>query len=211
MIRQLLAAISIGLWAMPLAAQQTPFPFPIGGPYSLSASDGTKRTESDPEGRYQLLFFGYTFCPGMCPTVLPTMADVVDRLGAQGMTVVPLMITVDPARDTLPRLAEALAVFHPDFVGLTGDPAALQTAYGAFSIDAKLLFKDAVAGDIFAHQSHLFLLDPQGAVVSIIPPVLPVDRIAAIVAGYVGGATRPTGAPFRGLAETTMTTGGENG
>ncbi len=211
MIRQLVAALVIGLWAMPLAAQQTPFPFAIGGPYSLQSSDGTTRTEADPAGRYQLLFFGYTFCPGMCPTVLPTMADVVDRLAAQGMTVVPLMITVDPARDTLPTLAEALAVFHPDFVGLTGDPAALQTAYDAFSIDAEPLFEDAVAGNIFAHQSHLFLLDPQGAVVSIIPPVLPVDRIAAIVAGYVGNAYQPTGDPDQGVAASVTKTGGEDG
>ena len=161
-----------------------PLPFDLGGHFSLIDQNGNPRTEIDPAGNLQLLFFGYASCREICSAVLPQMADVVDRLSARDVAVTPLMITVDPARDTQASLGPAMAKYGPNFVGLTGDLDALHVAYSAFSIDSSVVYEDPFYGPVYAHGSFLYLLDAQGGFLTLIPPILSTDQVIDVVAAY---------------------------
>ena len=167
------------------AAAQTPFPVDIGGPFSLTDQRGQTRTEADPDGRAQLLFFGYANCLNICSAALPLMAQVVDALADDGIEVTPVMITVAPEQDRIETMGAPLADIHPAFVGLTGEPAALRAAYDAFKVDVTPLFQDPEHGWIYAHGSFVHLLDAEGALLTLLPPVLNVDPPTDIARGYL--------------------------
>lgn len=175
-----------GLMCLGAVAQaQTPLPFDLGGPYKLVDQFGQTRTESDPDGRAQLLFFGYANCLNICSAALPLMAGVVDALNADGVELTPVMITVAPEQDTVATMGAPLGQIHPDFVGLTGPTPALQNAYDAFAVEVKPLFEDPEYGWIYAHGSFIHLLDKDGAMLTLLPPVLGVEETVKIVRGYL--------------------------
>jgi protein SCO1/2 len=169
------------------AAAQTAMPFDVGGAYELTDQNGHTRTQVDPEGLPQLMFFGYANCPGICSAALPLMADVVDDLAQEGIALRPVVITVDPARDTVETMGPALREHHPSFVGLTGSQAALDTAYSAFSVTHKLAYEDPEYGPVYSHGSLIYLMDADGKVLTLIPPILAKDTAVGIARKYVGG------------------------
>lgn len=164
----------------------TPFNLNLGGPFQLTDHTGNTRSEADPDGQMQLLFFGYANCQAICSVALPLMANVVDDLILEDLNVTPVMITVDPKRDTVENMGKALQKHHPDFVGLTGSMDDLKTAYDAFSVEHKVVFTDPELGDVFAHGSHIYLLDAQGKFLTLLPPILSTDRIVELVKKYAG-------------------------
>ncbi len=167
------------------AAAQSPLPFDVGGPFALTDQNGQPRTQTNPDGHPQLLFFGYANCPGICTAALPLIADVVDSLTKQGLDISPIMITVDPDRDTLENMGPLLAKYHPDIVGLTGTPAALGAAYKAFSVDHSLAYVDPDYGPIYTHGSMIYLLDANGEVLTLIPPVMDAEIAAKVALKYI--------------------------
>ena len=86
---------------------------PIGGPFALIDHTGKPRTDKDFRGKLLLIYFGYSYCPDVCPTDLQQIGLAVDRLGADGEAVQPLFITLDPERDTAAHLADYVPLFHP--------------------------------------------------------------------------------------------------
>ncbi len=174
--------------AGPAPGAGTPLPFDLGGPFRLTDQTGAERGQVDPAGRLQLLFFGYANCRSICAVALPLMGAVTDLLAADGVAVVPVMITIDPARDTVATIGPPLAAHHPDFVGLTGDAGALRAVRDAFGIARRVAFEDPAHGPVYAHGSHVFLLDPTGRVLTLLPPVLSAARMAEIVRGYAAAA-----------------------
>lgn len=167
-----------------LSGAVTALPWDVGGPFSLMDHTGAARSQVDPDGRYQLLFFGYAACPGICSAALPLMADTVAALAQDGIEVSPLLLTIDPKLDTAETMGPALADLSPAFIGLTGEPEALNAAYSAYQISFEQLFIDPEYGPIYSHGSHIYLLDPEGEVLTLLPPVLPVDQVVAIVKRY---------------------------
>lgn len=165
-------------------AEGVPLPFALGGPFALTDQFGQTRTEADPEGRLQLLVFGYAHCEAICSVALPQMADIVQDLKLQGIAVRPLMITVDPDRDTPEVMAEVLGELDTDFVGLTGTPEALAAAYKAFSVENAVVFHDPAGNPVYAHGSLLYLLDGEGRFLTMIPPILSDERAAEIIAAF---------------------------
>jgi protein SCO1/2 len=174
--------------ATPVVAE-SPFPLAIGGPYALTNQHGQPHSQVDPDGRAQLLFFGYANCQQICSAALPMMADIADIVAEAGHDVTPVMITVDPARDTVDEIGPPLTYFHDDFVGLTGTPEELQVAYDAFGVEVELLFEDPFEGDIFAHGSFIYLLDKDGNLLTLIPPVVSNDQARDIVLPYLEGSS----------------------
>ena len=166
------------------AAEGVPLPFDLGGPFTLIDHNGQPRTQTDPAGRLQLLFFGYANCQEICSVALPQMADLTTALSADGLGITPVMITVDPVRDTVETMGPALTKLHPDFVGLTGDEAALAHAYKLFSIDNEFVFEDPATGPVYAHGSLLYLLDAEGTFLTVLPPILSNERMIEIIKGY---------------------------
>jgi protein SCO1/2 len=175
----------VGL-ALALPAQaETPLPFDLGGAYQLTNQYGESYSQVDPQGQPQLLFFGYVNCQEICSAVFPMMADVVAATEAAGVEITPVMITVDPARDTVETMAPRLAEFHPDFIGLTGSDADLQVAYDAFSIEKEEVFFDPEHGPVYAHGSFVYLLDAQGKFLTLVPPIVSPEQAAGIISKYV--------------------------
>lgn len=166
------------------AAEGLALPLALGGPFTLTDQHGQTRTEVDPDGRLQLLFFGYAHCEAICTVALPQMAGIVQGLRAQGIPVRPIMVTVDPDRDTLAVMAKALGELDPDFVGLTGSPKALAATYKAFSVENTVVFDDPAGNPVYAHGSLLYLLDGQGRFLTVIPPILSDERAAEIIAAF---------------------------
>lgn len=180
----LLAAL---LCASPALADQPPLPFNLGGAFELTDQSGAQRTQADPAGNAQLLFFGYANCREICSAALPLMAQIADAVAAQGIAVTPVMITVDPARDTVAAMGPALTQHHSDFIGLTGTPDQLQVAYDAYQIETEEVFFDPEYGPVYAHGSFLYLLDADGQLLTLVPPVVSPEAAAGIVAKYASG------------------------
>jgi protein SCO1/2 len=107
---------------------------PIGGPFALVDHDGRPRTDADFRGKLLLVYFGFTYCPDVCPTDLQAIGLALDCLGAAGESVQPLFITLDPERDTPQHLADYVPLFHPRAVGLSGDEAAIRGAARAYKV-----------------------------------------------------------------------------
>jgi protein SCO1/2 len=166
--------------------ENTPgFPKIKGGDFRLVDHNGTARTSKDPEGRFQLVFFGYATCKAICSVALPRMAEAVEHLENGGLVVTPVLITVDPERDTVKNLAIAVPKIHPRMVGLTGSLDALEQAYDAFQVERKIVFEHPEYGAVYAHASFIFLLAPDGTFKTLLPPILSAERIAELVREYV--------------------------
>lgn len=178
--------LALILSLIPAITSAQALPFLVGGDYALTTQDGTIRTQADPEGRAQLLFFGYANCMQICSSVLPQMAGITDKLAQSGVQIQPVMITVDRQVDTVETLGPALRAYHEDFIGLTGTDVALQVAYDAFSIETEFLFEDPEFGPVYAHGSFIYLLDGDGKTLTLIPPVLSDAEILTIIKKYVG-------------------------
>lgn len=115
------------------------------------------------------------------------MAEVTERLEGEGVSVTPLLVTVDPERDTAESLAIAAERSHPRLIALTGTPAQLDEAYKAFQIERKVVFVDPEYGAVYAHGSYIYLLAPDGTFKTLFPPILSPERIAELVHEYVNG------------------------
>jgi len=133
----------------------------IGGPFLLTDQNGLKRSDTDFRGHWVLLYFGYTYCPDVCPTTLAMIASALEKLGPDASRVVPVFITVDPERDTPPVLKSYLAAFGPLFVGLTGKPSDIAKIAHAYRIYYK---KQVLPGGGYSldHSSAILLIDPNG-------------------------------------------------
>lgn len=167
-------------------AEGVPLPFALGGPFTLTDQHGRTRTEADPDGRLQLLFFGYANCEAICTVALPQMAGIVQNLRARGIPVRPVMVTVDPENDTPEVMDAALEKLDPDFVGLTGSTEALAATYKAFSVENSVVFTNPAGNPVYAHGSLLYLLDGDGGFLTVIPPILSDERATEIIAAFAG-------------------------
>lgn len=139
----------------------------VGGPFTLEDADGRTVTNADFRGKYMLVYFGYTFCPDVCPTTLAAVADAMDRLGPEAAKVRPVFITVDPRRDTPAVLRRYTAAFGPALIGLTGTPqevAQVAREYRVYYAE----HRTGPGPDDYAmdHSSVLYLLNPQGRFVA---------------------------------------------
>ncbi|MEK9661077.1 MAG: SCO family protein, partial [Alphaproteobacteria bacterium] len=106
----------------------------VGGPFTLTDQTGAPFTLDDLAGRYALVYFGYTFCPDICPTELGTIAAAIDLLGDAGAGVTPVLVTIDPERDTVAVLRDYVPLFHERLVGLTGTEAEIRSVAQAYRV-----------------------------------------------------------------------------
>jgi len=161
------------------AAGTTTSSVTIGGPFNLTAPDGTTVTDQTYRGKWLLVYFGYTFCPNTCPTALLEIATALRRLGPNAAKVQPIFITVDPKRDTPDVMAQYTQSFDPRIAGLTGTPAqiaAVAHEYGAYYVAHK---SNGGANDhLIDHSTYIYVMDPRGQFVQAFDADTPADRIA---------------------------------
>jgi len=162
-------------------------PAAIGGPFTLVDQDGKTVTEAAFRGRFALVFFGYTFCPDVCPTALTEVSNALDMLGDAGAKVMPVFITVDPARDRPEHLKEYLGFFHPRMVGLTGTPEQVAAAAKAYKVYYKKgPAEGADANDyLMDHTAIVYLMGTNGRFVTHFPQGTGAAAMAAKIREYL--------------------------
>ena len=134
----------------------------LGGHFTLVDHMGKTRTDADFKGKYQLIYFGYTFCPDICPAALSSMTTALKMIGKKADKITPIFITVDPGRDNVGQLAVYVKNFHPNLIALTGTEAQVEVAKKAFKVFG-VKVDDASSTDYLVdHSSIIYLMDPQG-------------------------------------------------
>lgn len=154
----------------------------IGGPVTLVGADGQEVTEAAFAGGPAVLYFGYTYCPDVCPTSLQTVAEAMDLLGERAETVTPIFITVDPRRDGSEVVGDYAAAFHEQMVGLTGTPEQIAAAAKAFRVVYLARNKGRSDDDYLVdHSSYYYLMDGDWNLAAVMAhEVTPAQMAAAI-------------------------------
>ena len=191
----LLAVVAVGaLWRSgDLRSQRetvtldTP-PSEFGGSFSLTDQYGMRRTDMDFRGKYMLIFFGYTYCPDVCPTTLAVEAEALDKLGSRASRIVPIFVTVDPKRDTPDKLKSYLAAFdarppgtRPNFVGLTGTDEEIAKAAQAYRVYYRAHIDGRAQNADYSidHTGDVYLMGPEGKFVAYYSQGILSDEMAA--------------------------------
>lgn len=154
---------------------------PVGGPFALVDHTGTLRTDADFRGKLLLIYFGFTYCPDVCPTDLVSMASAVDQLGTRGDVVQPLFITVDPERDTPEHLAQYVPSFHPKLIGLTGAEGAIRKVADAYKVYYEKVPGADPSSYSVDHSGFIYLMDARGGYLGFFPPGTTADRLVHII------------------------------
>ena len=166
----------------------------LGGPFSLTDQAGRAVTERDFAGRWLLLYFGYTYCPDVCPTELGTIAAALDALGpAAAERVVPMLVSVDPGRDTPAQLADYVARFHPRMQGLTGTPEQVAEVARRYRVYYGKVQRPDMTDYLMDHSSFIYLVGPDARVRMLFRPETRPEDIAAAVAAQMGTGTMGAG------------------
>jgi len=161
----------------------------VGGPFSLLDPNGQTVNDTDFRGRHMLVYFGFTYCPAICPTRLQVMSGAMDALGEKAAQVQPLFITIDPERDTPEVMGAYIQQFHPDLIGLTGTKeqihAVAQEEYKVYY--AKVDDQGSAGGYTMDHLDAIFLMGPDGEFVTFFPPGTLPEQIAARIEQTING------------------------
>lgn len=172
----------------PAPEARASFPFEIGGPFSLTDHRGKPVTDESYRGSWLLVFFGFAKCEALCPVALGHMAGALDLLGGEAARVQPLLITVDPGRETPDVLAGEVPKIHPRLIGLTGTEAQVRAAAEAYRVEFRERGTSRKGNPIFSHGSYIYLMDGQGRFATLLPPVMGVEAMAETIRKYL---TRP--------------------
>jgi cytochrome oxidase Cu insertion factor (SCO1/SenC/PrrC family) len=139
----------------------------VGGPFSLVDHTGRRVTEADFAGRSKLMYFGYTYCPDVCPLGLATMAAAYDRLSPDEQEQVALIfVSVDPERDTVPAMADYVDLFHPQFVGLTGTLEETDAMAKAYRVYYRKAESESATEYLVDHSAFTYLMDGENRYVT---------------------------------------------
>jgi protein SCO1 len=185
MIRRFLPWIAVGMATLALlvaialrsgAGQASSQAGAVGGPFQLVDQTGRAVDQSVLKGKWSAVYFGYTYCPDVCPTTLITLGGALDRMGARAKDVQIVFITVDPHRDTPAQLKNYLssAEFPRGVIGLTGTDAQVAQVAQAY----KVYFQKSGTGAAYSvdHSSAIYLMDPKGQFAAVIPYGLTPDQ-----------------------------------
>jgi protein SCO1/2 len=152
----------------------------IGGDFTLVDQTGATRHAADFRGKLMLVYFGYTYCPDVCPTELQTMSEAIDLLGAKGDAVQPIFITVDPQRDTVGQMKDYVANFHPRLVAFTGSPEQVAAAARAYRVYYQQV-KQPDGSYLMDHSSEVYLMARDGSYLAHFGPDSTAAQMAAAI------------------------------
>ena len=163
---------------------------PIGGPFTLTdAKTGAQVTDATYRGRWMLVYFGYTYCPDVCPTDLQKMVAALAALGAPAQKIAPIFITVDPARDNGVMLARYVALFSPQLIGLTGSQGQIDAAIRAYRVYVEKLAPSTPGGVyLINHSAFMYLMTPDGKLAGLFPPDITVADLTHKLAAAMAAA-----------------------
>jgi len=153
----------------------------VGGRFELIDQTGHTRTDADFRGKLLIVYFGYTYCPDVCPTDLMQIGLAIDKLGAASVQVQPLFISVDPERDTPSVLADYVSMFNPRIVALTGTPAQVRAVADAYKAYFAKVFPEGSTAYLIDHTGFIYLMGRSGEYLGFFPPGTSADRMVEII------------------------------
>ena len=160
----------------------------IGGSFALTDENGRATTARDLAG-WRIMYFGYTFCPDICPTDAQNIGAGLKKFEAdnpeRGARVTPVFVSIDPARDTPATLKAFTDAFHPRMVGLTGSEDAVARVAKSYAVYYRKGDPAPSGGYLMDHQRVTYLMDPQGRPVALLPSDQSADAVAAELARWV--------------------------
>jgi cytochrome oxidase Cu insertion factor (SCO1/SenC/PrrC family) len=154
---------------------------PVGGPFTLEDQHGRSRSLADFRGSLVVLYFGYAFCPDICPTDLAAMAELVRTLGSSGDAVQPVFVTLDPERDTAEVLRSYAAAFHPRLVALRGSEQDVRRVATDYKVFFEKVKPRGSSHYVIDHMAFIFVLDRDGRYVAYFPPGTSAQRMKPVV------------------------------
>ena len=161
----------------------------IGGPFALTDHNGAAVTERNFAGKYRIMYFGYTFCPDVCPVDVQNIGAGLHVFEQQDATlaaqIVPVFVSIDPARDTPAVLKQFVGNFHPRMVGLTGSPAAIAAIAKEYAVYYKKGETQPGGGYMMDHSRVAYLMDPEGKPLALLSQDGTPQKIAAELKRWV--------------------------
>jgi protein SCO1/2 len=161
----------------------------IGGPFQLTNQEGKTVTDRDFSGRYRLMYFGYTFCPDVCPVDLQKLMAGYKQLEGTNpelaAKIAPIFVSVDPERDTPPVLKQYVTAFHPKLIGLTGTPDQIATVAHEYAVVYSNEKRKGASDYLVNHSRVAYLFGPRGDPIALIPQDGAPDQIAAELKRWV--------------------------
>jgi protein SCO1 len=161
----------------------------IGGPFALVDQNGAVVTERSYAGRYRIMYFGYTYCPDICPTDVANLARGLKAFAkidpARAAKVKLIFVSVDPARDTPAALKTFTAAFDPNMVGLTGSPKAIEAVAKAYGVAFSIAPGQPKDGYIVDHSRVAYLMDPDSKPIALVPQDGTTEEIAREIGKWV--------------------------
>ena len=156
----------------------------VGGPFTLTDQNGKQRSDTEFRGKLMIVYFGYTYCPDVCPTDLMAITQALDALGPAAEGVQPVFITIDPERDSK-LLADYLSAFHRSFVGLTGAPDEIRKVANSYKAFYAKVPDRQDADYSIDHAGVIYLMGRNGEYLGFMPPQTNPDRLSEILRKYL--------------------------
>lgn len=145
----------------------------------LKAAGGQTVRMTDFEGQVVVVYFGYTFCPDICPATLGKLADAMEMVGDRADEVQVMMVSIDPERDSPEMLADYVTHFHPDFIGVTGDPQTVNRVATLYGVYYEANAGTVDTGYTIDHTTTVMLVDKEGFLKLVLPFEGTAEQIAA--------------------------------
>ncbi len=159
----------------------------IGGDFALTDQHGMRRSTTEFRGKYELIYFGYSFCPDICPLGLQNISDALKILGRDLDDVVPIFVTIDPERDTMESLKIYATNFHPKFTMLTGTPQEIAPVLKSYKVYAAKATPDGTMADyLMDHSTLIYLMDREGHFMKSFPHTIVPEDLAHAVTAILG-------------------------
>ncbi|HWH18860.1 MAG TPA: SCO family protein [Allosphingosinicella sp.] len=161
----------------------------VGGPFTLTDENGARVSDADFKGKYRLVYFGYSYCPDICPVDLQLIGRGLRQLEKSdpelAAKVQPIFVTVDPERDTPAILKQYVGAFHPRLIGLTGTPAEIADVAKRHGVYFAKQGEEGAKDYLMDHSRIALLFGPEGEPIAIVPHDKGADAVAAELRRWV--------------------------
>src|SRR5579871_4136863 len=156
----------------------------VGGPFTLTDQTGKKRSDSDFRGKLMIVYFGYTFCPDVCPADLMAITQALDALGGAAENIQPIFITIDPERDSK-ALADYVRAFHKSLIGLTGSPEDIRKVANSYKAFYARVPGGRDGDYAIDHTGVIYLMGRDGEYLGFMPPQTDAGKLTEILRTYL--------------------------
>ena len=156
----------------------------VGGPFTLTDQAGKQRSDTEFRGKLMIVYFGYTYCPDVCPADLMAITQALDALGPAAESIQPIFITIDPERDTR-VLGDYVSAFHHSLVGLTGSPEEIRKVANSYKAFYAKVPDERGENYSIDHTGVIYLMGRDGEYLGFMPPQTNPDRLTEILRKYL--------------------------